>query len=50
MPLYLVRHGEAHSRADDPNRSLTDSGKATVHAVAKVAAAAFQASILSHTT
>jgi len=39
MPLYLVRHGEAHSEAADPNRSLTESGKATAHAMAKLAAA-----------
>lgn|GEM_PF-4136545 len=31
MPIYLVRHGEARSKADDPDRSLTESGKATVH-------------------
>ena len=39
MPLYLVRHGEAHSEAADPDRSLTEAGKATAHAMAKVAAA-----------
>jgi len=39
MPLYLVRHGEARSEADDPDRSLTETGKATAHAMAKVAAA-----------
>ena len=39
MPLYLVRHGEAYSKAADPDRSLTESGKATAHAMAKVAAA-----------
>ena len=39
MPLYLVRHGEAHSEAADPDRSLTETGKATAHVMAKMAAA-----------
>ena len=39
MPLYLVRHGEAHPEAADPDRSLTEAGKATARAMAKVAAA-----------
>jgi len=39
MPLYLVRHGEAYDEAADPNRSLTEAGKATAHAMAKLAAA-----------
>ena len=39
MPLYLVRHGEALSEAADPDRSLTEAGKATAHAMAKLAAA-----------
>ena len=39
MPLYLVRHGEAYSEAADPDRSLTEAGKATVDAMAKLAAA-----------
>ena len=39
MPLYLVRHGEAHSEAVDPDRSLTEAGKATVDGMAQMAAA-----------
>jgi phosphohistidine phosphatase len=39
MPLYLVRHGEAYDEAADPDRSLTEAGKATVHAMAQMAAA-----------
>src|SRR4030043_118781 len=39
MPLYLGRHGEAHPEAADPDRSLKEAGKATTHAMAKVAAA-----------
>jgi phosphohistidine phosphatase len=39
MPLYLVRHGEAHSEIVDPNRSLTEAGKATVDAMAQLAVA-----------
>jgi phosphohistidine phosphatase len=39
MPLYLVRHGEAYEETVDPNRSLTEAGKATIHAMAKLAAA-----------
>jgi phosphohistidine phosphatase len=35
MPLYLVRHGEAHSEAADPNRSLTEAGMATVDGMAQ---------------
>jgi len=34
MRLYLVQHGEAKSKQEDPERSLTDSG---VRAVGKVA-------------
>ncbi len=37
MPLYLVRHGEAYSEAADPDRSLTEAGKATVDAMAQLA-------------
>ena len=39
MPLYLVRHGEAYSEAADPDRSLTEAGKATVDGMAQMAAA-----------
>jgi phosphohistidine phosphatase len=39
MPLYLVRHGEAHSEAADPNRSLTGTGMATVDGMAQLATA-----------
>ena len=39
MPLYLVRHGEAHSEAADPNRSLTQAGMATVDGMAQLATA-----------
>jgi len=39
MPLYLVRHGEAYSEAADPDRSLTEAGKATVDGMAQLAAA-----------
>jgi len=37
MPLYLVRHGEAYSEAADPDRSLTEAGKATVDDMAQLA-------------
>jgi phosphohistidine phosphatase len=39
MPLYLLRHGEAHSETVDPNRSLTEAGKATVDGMAQMAIA-----------
>ena len=39
MPLYLVRHGEAYSETADPDRSLTETGKATVDGMAQLAAA-----------
>jgi phosphohistidine phosphatase len=39
MPLYLVRHGEALPEAVDPDRSLTEAGKATVDGMAQLAAA-----------
>ena len=35
MNLYLVRHGEARSKSEDPQRSLTDRGR---EGVARVAA------------
>ena len=34
MRLYLVRHGEAKSEAEDPNRSLTEQGRANMRQVA----------------
>jgi phosphohistidine phosphatase len=37
MRLYLVRHGEAKSEKEDPDRSLTDRGTAEIRAVAGVA-------------
>lgn len=39
MSLYLVRHGEAYSEAADPDRSLTEAGKATVEGMAQLATA-----------
>lgn len=39
MPLYLVRHGEAYSEAADPDRPLTDAGKATVDGMAQLVVA-----------
>jgi phosphohistidine phosphatase len=39
MPLYFVRHGEAYSEAADPDRSLTEAGKATVDGMAQLAMA-----------
>jgi phosphohistidine phosphatase len=39
MLLYLVRHGEAYSEAADPDRSLTEAGKATVDGMAQLATA-----------
>ena len=27
MNLYLVQHGEAKTKAEDPDRALTDTGK-----------------------
>jgi phosphohistidine phosphatase len=37
MNLYLVRHGEAKSKAEDPQRSLTDRGREDVARVAAFA-------------
>ena len=37
MKLYLVRHGEAKSEKEDPDRSLTDRGAAEIQAVAESA-------------
>jgi len=39
MPLYLVRHGEAYSETVDPDRPLTEAGRATVAGMAQRAAA-----------
>jgi phosphohistidine phosphatase len=38
VELYLMQHGEARSREEDPDRPLTDSGRATVEHVARRAA------------
>ena len=35
MKLYLVQHGEARSKAEDPERPLNDTGKRHVEAVAE---------------
>jgi phosphohistidine phosphatase SixA len=32
MKLYLVRHGEARNKAEDPQRSLTERGREDVTA------------------
>lgn len=40
MELYLVRHGEAKSKAEDPQRSLTERGRGEVQRVAAFAAKA----------
>ena len=37
MKLYLIRHGEAKNKADDPQRSLTDRGREEVARVAAYA-------------
>lgn len=38
MDIYLVQHGEAKKKKGDPQRSLTDRGKADVGRVAKFTA------------
>jgi len=38
MELYLVQHGEAKAKEEDPNRSLTDVGRLNVERVARHAA------------
>jgi phosphohistidine phosphatase len=38
--IYLVQHGEAKSKEEDPDRPLTDEGRATVQRVAAWAAKA----------
>jgi len=40
MKLYLVQHGEALSKAEDPERPLSDQGKRDVLAIAALAEAA----------
>ncbi|MGD2136391.1 MAG: phosphohistidine phosphatase SixA [Gemmatimonadales bacterium] len=39
MELYLVQHGEATSKAEDPARPLTPAGRSAVERVAQAAAA-----------
>ena len=34
MELYLMQHGEARTKEEDPDRPLTDAGRATVELVA----------------
>jgi phosphohistidine phosphatase len=38
--LYLVRHGEARSKQEDPNRGLTDAGRAAAERMARWAVTA----------
>jgi phosphohistidine phosphatase len=37
MALYLVQHGQSHSKDVDPDKGLTDEGHATVKRMAEVA-------------
>lgn len=37
MALYLVQHGQSHSKDVDPEKGLTDRGLATVKRIAEVA-------------
>ena len=37
MSLYLVQHGKSHSKEADPERGLTDEGRAEVERIASVA-------------
>ncbi len=39
MPIYLVRHGQAQTDANDQARSLTEEGKLAVHGMAQLTAA-----------
>lgn len=49
MKLYLVRHGEAVSRSLDPERPLSERGRAEVRSVAaRFAQAGVTASVLLH--
>ncbi|MFQ6047560.1 MAG: histidine phosphatase family protein, partial [Gemmatimonadales bacterium] len=36
MRLYLMQHGEAKSKEENPDRPLTDGGRAEVEAVARL--------------
>jgi phosphohistidine phosphatase len=38
MELYLMQHGEARSKEEDPDRPLTDAGQGAVQRVARTAA------------
>ena len=38
MELYLMQHGEARAKEEDPDRPLTDKGRASVEGVARRAA------------
>jgi phosphohistidine phosphatase len=38
MALFLAQHGVAHSKDEDPERSLTEDGAAEVRRIAEVAA------------
>ena len=38
MDVYLMQHGEARPESEDPERPLTDAGRATVERVAGRAA------------
>jgi phosphohistidine phosphatase len=38
MPVYLMRHGDAKSEAEDPARPLSDRGRAQVERVARLLA------------
>jgi phosphohistidine phosphatase len=40
MDVYLIQHGQATSETEDPERPLTDAGRAAVQRVAKRARAA----------
>jgi len=42
MLLYLIQHGEATSKDQDPDRPLTDAGRENVQAVAARAAGAMK--------
>ena len=37
MALYLVQHGQSHSKDVDPEKGLTDTGRDTVKRIAEVA-------------
>lgn len=37
MALYLVQHGQSHSKDIDPEKGLTEQGQATVARIAEVA-------------